>query len=555
MPKDFLQKSLKLLLQQQTNILSAAFIIMATVIFSYVLGFFKQRLLASIFGITNLLGINDYASLLPDTIFQLTIVAALSSAFIPVLSDYIAKGKEKEGHKMASTLLIMGLSAFLFISLVLFIFASFFLQFFNLGKKFGPEEMLLMENLMRIYLIGQMVFIVGSFFSALLQTYNHFFIPGIAAALYNLGIIIGILFFHNSIGIYSAPLGGIIGSFIFVLIQIPLSAKVGFSLSPSFGFIKSEGLIKILKLMWPRVISIAIFQLGILFLASFISLLTDPGRMNIAYNFAKTLSFAPVALLGHAVAQAAFPVLSRQKDKLEDFKITFITSFNQLLYLILPVSVLILILRRPIVRFVYGADKVDWEATLLIAQVLAFFTVSIFAQALTALVLRAFYALHDTRIPLVVGGITTVMMILLGYLFVSYYRLGIESIAASYSIASLLNLLISIALLDRKIGGFKKSLFFIPLIKILTASFFTGVALYIPVKLLDQLVFDTSRTINLLILTGISFMAGLSLYLFLTWFFNVKEAKTYILIFKKMGNWRDILGRSEETIDGTRFKL
>lgn len=554
MPKNFLQKSLKLLLQQQTNILSAAFIIMATVIFSYVLGFFKQRLLASIFGVTNLLGINDFASLLPDTIFQLTIAAALSSAFIPVLSEYITKGREKEGHEMASTILSAGLFIFLILSVVLFIFAPFFLQFFNRGGQFGFSEMQIMANLMRLYLAAQILFIVGSFFSALLQTYNHFFIPGIAAALYNLGIIIGILFFHRTLGLYSAPIGAILGSMIFIVVQLPLLIKTGFSFSLSLSSIKSDGVIKILKLMWPRMISIAIFQLGILFLASFISLLSDPGRMNVAYNFAKTLAFAPVALIGQAVAQAAFPVMSRQKDRLDDFKITFITSFNQLLYLILPISVLILVLRVPIVRFVYGADKVDWEATLLIGKILAFFSISIFAQALIALVSRAFYALHDTKTPFIIGGMTTGIMILLGYLFIVFYKFGIESIAAAYSVASFLNLVVSIIFLDLKTGGLKKRMLFLPLSKILAASFFTGFAIYIPIKLLDQLVFDTTKTINLLFLTGISGMAGLSLYLFLTWFFDVKEAKTYILIFKKIGNWRDILGKSEEPIDGARFK-
>lgn len=554
MPKNFLQKSLRLLLQQQTNILSAAFIIMATVIFSYFLGFFKQRLLASIFGVTNLLGINDFAVLLPDTIFQLTIAAVLSSAFIPVLSEYISSNREKEGHKMASTVLFVSFSIFLVSSIILFIFAPFFLQFFNRGGQFDFAQMQLMANLMRLYLIAQILFIIGSFFSALLQTYNHFFIPGIAAALYNLGIIIGILFFHGSTGLYSAPIGAILGAFIFIIVQLPLLIKTGFSFSPSASFIKSDGIIKILKLTWPRMASIAVFQVGILFLASFISLLSEPGRMSVAYNFAKTLAFAPVALIGQSVAQAAFPILSRQKDRLDDFKITFITSFNQLLYLILPISVLILVLRVPIVRFVYGADKVDWEATLLIGKILAFFSVSILAQALIALVSRAFYALHDTKTPFIIGGITTGIMIFLGYLFITFYELGVESIAASYSIASFLNLAVSIIFLDKKTGGFKKGMLFLPLLKILVASFFTGFALYIPIKLLDQLVFDTTRTINLLFLTGISGGVGLSLYLFLTWFFDVKEAKTYILIFKKIGNWREILGKSEEPIDGVRFK-
>src|SRR5437667_9898583 len=104
------KKSIDLLTKRQTNILSAAFIIMATVVLSQLLGLIRQRLLVGIFGASNTLGIYLYASQLPDTLFQLTIASALSSAFIPIFSGYLAKGQEKEGHKMASTLLAVGLA-------------------------------------------------------------------------------------------------------------------------------------------------------------------------------------------------------------------------------------------------------------------------------------------------------------------------------------------------------------------------------------------------------------------------------------------------------------
>src|SRR5439155_10951433 len=109
-------------------------------------------------------------------------------------------------------------------------------------------------------------------------------------------------------------------------------------------------------------------------------------------------------------------------------------------------------------------------------------------------------------------------------------------------------------LLEQKVGKFNKWPLFISWGKIFISSLFTAFALYIPIKLLDQLVFDTTRTINLIILTGISSLAGLSLYLFLTWFFDVKEAKIYILALRKVGNWREILSKSEEVVgDGNRM--
>jgi len=123
MPKDLLKRGLNLLLKQQSNILSAAFVIMITIIFSQVLGLVRQRLLVAIFGASNTLGVYLASTRLPDFLFQLLIAGALSSAFIPVFSDYLVKGKEQEGHRVASTLLILSLGIFIIFSVILFIFA------------------------------------------------------------------------------------------------------------------------------------------------------------------------------------------------------------------------------------------------------------------------------------------------------------------------------------------------------------------------------------------------------------------------------------------------
>jgi putative peptidoglycan lipid II flippase len=550
MSQNFLKKSLNMLLARQTNILSAAFIIMATVIFSQLLGLFRTRLLFSIFGPSNILGIYNYASILPDTIFQLTIAAALSSAFIPVFSEYLSKGQEKEAHRMASTLLATGLAVFAALSLALILFAKPILTIFNGGQNFSSSDMDLMVNLMRIIVLGQLVYVIGTFFSAMLQSYNHFFIPGIAAAFYNVGIIIGILLFHQHFGIYAAPFGVILGAIIFVMLQFPLAKKVGFSFVPSWDFLRSRGLNRVFMLMWPRTIQVSVQQVGSIVLAAIIAFMAQPGRTNLLFDSAKTLMFAPISLIGLSIAQAAFPVLSREKNNLSDFKTTFTASFNQILYLILPVSAIMLVLRIPVVRLIYGADKFDWPATVLTGHILVFLSFSIFAQALITLFYRAFYALHDSVMPLLISAISTVALIILGYYFVIVKGMGIESVAFAFTFANILQLSILILILNKKIGGFTWTVLFFPSIKIFVATFFMSMALYVPIKLLDQLVFDTTRTINLIFLTGISSFIGLSIYLFLTWLFNVKEAGTFLLIFKKIGNWREILGKSDETIDG-----
>lgn len=552
MPKEFFKKSINLLLKQQSNILSAAIVIMVTIIFSQVLGLVRQRLLVAIFGASDTLGVYLVSARVPDFLFQLIIAGALSSAFIPIFSDYLVKGKEKEGHKLASTLLFVSLMIFSFFSIILFIFAKEFSLLIAPGFTIGQIN--LMANLIRIIIFGEIIFIIGSFLSAMLQSYNHFFIPGIASASYNLGIILGIIFLSSYIGIFSAAYGVILGALIFVLIQLPFIKSLGFSFKPamSIAAIKSSGALDIFKLIWPRTLSIAVFQAGTIITITLISYLQNPGRNYVIFDYAQTLAFAPVVLFGQAIAQAAFPVLSKEKDRLSDFKTTFITSFNQMLYLLLPFSVLFIVLRIPIVRLIYGAAQFDWAATVLTGRTLAFFGISIFAQGLSYLVSRGFYALHDTKTPLIVGSLTTITMVLISAAFIFIYDFGIEAVALAFSIGSVLNFLIMFIILDKKTGGFDRLPLVKTVAKIFLASGFTAFALYIPIKLLDQLVFDTTKTINLLLLTGISSFAGLSLYLFLTWLFEVKEASMFISLFKKLGDWKQVLTKSEETIDGIR---
>ena len=181
MPTEFFKKGLGLLLKRQSNIISAAVVIMGTIIFSQALGLVRQRLLVSIFGASDTLGIYLASTRIPEFFFQLIIAGALTSAFIPVFSDYLAKDKEEEAKKIASTLLFLSLIVFSIVSCFLIIFAREISSIVAPG--FSPSQIDLMTNLTRIIILGEIIFIIGSFFSSILQSYNHFFIPGIASAL------------------------------------------------------------------------------------------------------------------------------------------------------------------------------------------------------------------------------------------------------------------------------------------------------------------------------------------------------------------------------------
>ncbi len=301
--------------------------------------------------------------------------------------------------------------------------------------------------------------------------------------------------------------------------------------------------------MWPRTLQAGVQQVGTIAIAAIIAFMTDPGRMNLLFDSAKILMFAPVSLIGYSIAQAAFPVLSREKNALRDFKSTFISSFNQMLYLILPVAALILVLRIPIVRLVFGTERFDWPATVLTGRALAYLAISIFAQALIVLCYRAFYALQNSFIPLMTSIVATALLIILSFVFVILKKMGLESVAIAFSLSNIFQFILLMYYLDRKTQGFQKWPLFISLGKFFLATVLTGFALYIPIKLLDRLVFDTTHTLDLIVLTSISSIAGFSLYLFLTWLLNIEEATTFLRVLRRLGNWKEILDKSDEPIE------
>lgn len=546
--KEIFQKSLNALISKQTNIFSAALFIILTTVLSQLLGLFKYRILVSLFGASDALGVFFAAFRIPDFIFQVVIAGALSTSFIPVFSEYVTHGKRREADSFTSSLLTFGVIFYAVVSLIIIVFSYQLVSMIAPG--FSPSELRLMAQFMIIIQLAQLFFILGTVSTAVLQSLQHFLIPGIATACYNLGIIIGLIVLVPFIGIYAASIGVVIGAALFFLVQIPLLIHSGFIYKPNLEL--RNGTLKIVHLMLPRSATLIITQLAItanVFFASFLG-----ARSLVIFDLAQTLVLAPVVLFGQSIAQASFPSLSQKKNDKKSFDSIFVSSFNQILYLTLPLSALFIVLRIPLIRLFFGASRFDWDATVDTGRTLAYFSVSIAAQSLIYLLARGFYAHKDTKTPLVVTIVAVGVNILLSYIFVLIFHLPIFFLAAAFSSANICAALILFLLLDRKIKLPKKSIIF-PAIKICIATLIMGVALYIPIKLLDQLVFDTTKTINLLMLTGIASVAGLCAYVFFTWVLQISEARYIIEVVKKFRNGRRLLQEVGEIINGPKQTL
>jgi putative peptidoglycan lipid II flippase len=195
---------------------------------------------------------------------------------------------------------------------------------------------------------------------------------------------------------------------------------------------------------------------------------------------------------------------------------------------------ILFVLRVPVVRIVYGVSNFPWETTLETASVLAIFSISIFAQSANYLITRSFYALKDTATPVFVAIITFVVNVTLSAIFVVVLKYNVWAVAFSYSITSLLDMLILLYLLDKKTGSFGNKDLFWPFAKVSISAILMGITLYVPIKLLDQVIFDTTRTINLLALTIIAGLCGVVTYLVFTKIFRVEEIELLYSIVRKL---------------------
>ncbi len=532
---------LNLLATRQNSILSGATVLMIAVFASRFLGLIRDRLLVQNFD-TSEAAIFFAAFRLPDLLFQILIFGSLSVAFIPVFADILHKKGEEEAFKFASSILNLSLLVFGIVVILSIIFVAPLNSLFVPG--FQGEQKILTDEITRIILVAQLILVVGTFFYGIAATYQRFIIPALAPIFYNLGIIGGILFLTPVFGIPGLGMGVVIGALLHVLVQVPLIKSLGFQYKLSLDIFNS-GVKEVFKLMSIRNIGLVAEQVNETVGIALASILSYSSVTLL--TFGTHLFAVPLGLFGATIAQAALPVLSKEyaKNEIESFKITLLTTMHQILFLTLPAAAILIVLRIPVVRLVFGADQFSWDDTVLTGRTVAFLAIGLAAQSIVLLLVRAFYAMKNTKIPVVVSLISVTVNILLSTLFVLSFRFEVWSLGLAYSISAIISAGLLIYFLNRRINGFNNTNLTIPILKMLVAASVSAFALYIPMKALDQLVFDTTRTINLIFLTGIASIVGLSIYLLLVWLLDVKELTTFINLVKKVG-WAKLKVPTEE---------
>jgi putative peptidoglycan lipid II flippase len=507
--------------RRQKSIFSATLVLAVTFALSAILGFLRTRLLYSYFFKCCVLELDAYnaAFRIPDLIFKLLVTGALSASFIPVFSSHLHKNK-KEAYQMASSVINLLLIFFIAISIIAFVFAHPLSELIATG--FSPYQIDLMSNLTRILLIAQIFFLISNFLTAVLQVNQIFVIPALSPIIYNLIIILSIYILAPSFAIYGVAWGVVVGAFFHMAIQFPSVHSLGFIYSQIASF-KLSGVKEIIRLMIPRTLSLGLAEIEntvTLFFASSLS----AGSISLL-NLALQLMYLPGRIFGTTVGQASLPALSKNiaENQLNLFRDTVRKTILQSLFIAFPVGVLILINRLPIVRLAFGSKQFPWSATLLTAKTLAFLTPAIICQTVIQILIRSFYALHDTRTPLKISLFSLIFNIISSYSFVKYTNLGIAGLAISASIANLIQSFGLFIMFIRRVDGQGWGKMLFSFNRILLSSIFCGLTSWLTLRSLDLFVLDTSRTINVILIFAVSVISGLVSYSFFAWLFHSPE--------------------------------
>lgn len=519
------------------TIFGAAGILVAAALTSRVLGLVRDRLLAGRFGAGDELDIYFAAFRLPDMIYSVLIMGAITSAFIPVFAHYFKKDKKEAWH-LCSGLFNLVCVILIVVAGIFVLFAPLLISIVAPGFSGAKKEMTIL--LTRIMFLSPILFGISSIFGGVLQYFQRFFVHSLAPVMYNIGIIIGIIFFVPLWGLTGLAWGVVLGAGLHLLIQLPSAIYSGFR----FKIIYHKGIKRIIKLMIPRTIGLAGSQINFLIITAIASTLVS-GSIAI-FNLSHNLQFVPIGIIGISFATVVFPRLSKSfvwKDK-KKFSSTFSSTFSQILYLVLPITVIFFLLRAQIVRIILGTGNFTWVDTRLTAAALGIFALSVFAQSLVPLISRSFYALQNTKTPVLISLWSILLNILGSFFFVwalnngnwfskfISHALRLEGIkdfsvlglAIAFSLAGIFNFIILLRAFSKKINHWYPKRILDSVWKIIVGCVFMAITIYAFLQVLN-IFFETTTFVGIFIQTCVAALGGALIYLITTLLLRSREIK------------------------------
>jgi len=492
----------------------------------YLLSLVKEVLVAANFGIS---GEMDafYAAMTIPALITGVLMSTFGAIFIPIFIEYSNKNKD-EGQKVAN-IAVSYIVVFLLISVLLvFIFAPVIITLIFPG--FEVELSSLAAKILRVLTL--MIFFSGlsAVITGILNAYKHFALPAMSTVLITLCVIFFVLFFKEKLGIFTLAYGLLAGCLCQFIIMIPILLKKGFCYRVNFN--RNHPAIK------------KMITLGALFLIA-----TLIGRLNIvvdrlmasglivgsiaALGYANKLVEAPLQIFSRSIAIAAFPFFATQvaENKIEELKNSLAANIRMAGFILIPVTVMLMVLSKPIIRLFFERGAFTPQATQLTAVIFGCYAVQLFFRSVGMLLFRVFFALKEMAVVLKLVVLDVFLNIILNLIFIKFINPPAVGIALSTSSVSFTLSIVTFLFLRKRLPELHGKYIFKGIFKIALASLVMGIMVFIAFQSLKELIISP-MLMGQMLRIGCSLIVALMVFIFVSSILKIEELNKILRMIK-----------------------
>jgi len=490
-------------INQRLNVKLAATILAGSTLLSSLLGFFRDRLLNSAYMPSENgalagypVGLDAYtaAFMVPDFMFAVLVSGALSVTFIPVFNERWVKGNKQSAWQISSSMINFMALITMTASVLIIIFADPLMKYL-IAPGLSESGHALAVSMMQVIAVNPFIFAVAAVIASIQQAVGRFMFCALAPMLYNVGIIIGTVWFTGGVnlfgwqifdgGIMGVALGVVLGSFLQLIVSAVGLAGLGFDYNFKIYW-RNKGFRKVLSLLPARSVDQGMDYVVSLVEVNLASRLAD-GTVR-AYQQALTLHMMPINLIGVAISNAAFPQLTEHlgEGRNDLFQKDLRSLLRIIFWMALPVSVVIFFTRGYVVHFIRNGGNQ------LIAGILGCLVVAILFRTIYHMAARAFYARQDTKTPLYISIFSITLNIILAIVLSMVLKMGAYGLAWAQSTVAVLEVVVLLAVMNRQMPKLFDMTFVRAIFKMIIAGTITGVVCYIAVLIMPFRYHDDS---------------------------------------------------------------
>lgn len=487
-----------------------------------IVGFIREEVIAFFFGTTYVADAIKISTYIPLTVSHLLVAGLLTAIFVPVFTDFLVNKNEVEMWETFNILFNIITAIFLILSILFFVFSK---SFIYLMAPHSSDEMKNLANILFIYLIPQMLILaLASLLTGLHHTYESFVIPAISGLLYNISIVFSLIFLVKYYGAYAIVLGSLVGALLQFFILVPFAIKKGwhykFIIDLKNRYVKKIGVLAV-----PILINSTFGYITPIFEKSIGSRFGEGAISSLDYSF--KISQLPLGIFALVISLVIFPTLSQlvSKNEIDRLGRTIQFGLRFILYLMLPSALGLILLSYPIVRLLFEQGMFSGSSTLIVSNLLIFYSIGLPFWGMTSLFVRVFYSFKDTMTPVIISIITIIIQISL-YLLNSRL-IGLNGIPLGASIAAVVQFSLLYLFINKKIKSLNTKEFLIRFLTIFAYSIFATLISFFISKYFDKNGFTLSK-VGQIYQVGISIIVTLLIYFMILFLKEYKEIKLEI---------------------------